>query len=977
MITDCPKKSVYTIPSSQSFERFFVQYVMNYAASSGVELTSMHLLLPSRRACRIMRSAFLRYNDGKAMLLPNMSPIGEVDSEDLSLITFSNTAGFLDIPEAIAPMQRQLMMAKLIRSLPDFVQGAEHALSLAQHLCQFIDQVLVEELSFEDMGKIVPEEFSEHWQITLDFLKIIVQHWPNILAENNLIESAQRRIILLDSLSQHWQHSPPDYPVIAAGVTGSIPAVRRLLKVVSDLPYGHIILPGLDQIMDDDAWNAIEETHPQYALKQTLQHVGCTRQDVSVFNEGMHMARESLASAMMLPAVSTYQWQSFFDHNDIDACLSGLQYYACANEQEEAALIALLMRESLEVPGQVCALVTPDRKLAKRVRAACGRYGIEVDDSAGQSLYETNLGAFFILLLQACHEGYDSVALLSFLKSPIARAGYSKSEFRGFVNQLECDVLRQEHVFRSYDDLVAHIEVPQLLEFYDCVADVIKPLYGYARGSHAFSELLKVHLHAAELFAGRDDLSGQEVLWRGTVGEAGSSFFADLFQYAHFIGDVTLREYEEILSSLMRGATVRLAYGVHPRLLILGQLEARLSHADRVIIGGLNEGVWPADSGHEPWMSRPMRKRFGLPGPEQAVGLSAHDFVQNFCAQDVILTRSEKVDRAPSVPSRWLSRLNTVLRSGGRTLNDLTQPQYLQWVEQLDYCETYEPYARPAPKPPVCVRPRGVSVTKVETWLSDPYSIYMYYVLNLRPLKPLVPPQDSALRGIVLHEAFDRFVADNPAAIPADAETVLNDIVRDVLFERLADPRDVEAWWPKFSAIISWFVKHEEAWRERARFLTSEVKGSLTLDIDGAPFKLYGRADRIDRINQGYAIIDYKSGGQFSKSKLKNVDMPQLPLEALIAANGGYEGLAAGDVSYLGYWKASGGRDVGEVTAVDEDIGNVIQAIEARLSELVRVFRDQDTPFYCIPDLSRVPRFHDYAHVARVKEWIIQSQGEA
>src|SRR3546814_2943952 len=100
----------------------------------------------------------------------------------------------------------------------------------------------------------------------------------------------------------------------------------------------------------------------------------------------------------------------------------------------------------------------------------------------------------------------------------------------------------------------------------------------------------------------------------------------------------------------------------HPRLHIWGPLEARLQHADIVILGGLNEGTWPREARPDPWLSRPMRERFGLPLPERRIGLSAHDFAQAFCAPRVMLTRAEKVDGAPTVPSRFLARLETVLR---------------------------------------------------------------------------------------------------------------------------------------------------------------------------------------------------------------------------------------------------------------------------------------------------------------------------
>src|SRR3546814_14486973 len=96
----------------------------------------------------------------------------------------------------------------------------------------------------------------------------------------------------------------------------------------------------------------------------------------------------------------------------------------------------------------------------------------------------------------------------------------------------------------------------------------------------------------------------------------------------------------------MAGRAVRPRYGLHPRVAILGPLEARLQHAELLVLGGLNEGTWPAAATPGPWLSRPMQAAFGLPLPERGIGLAAHDFYQAFCAPPVYLTRADTVDRS-------------------------------------------------------------------------------------------------------------------------------------------------------------------------------------------------------------------------------------------------------------------------------------------------------------------------------------------
>ena len=984
---------IYNIKAGLPFSKILAQHLLHVTADQPELLTQYKVLLPTRRACRILRETFLSINEGKPLLLPQLTPLGDVDEEDLSLMMFGNSQGFLDIPNAIAPLKRQLLLAKLIRSVPGFVQGPDHALALAGALAKFIDQVVVEELSFSELHKIVPDEFASHWQITLNFLKIISENWPAILAEHNVIDVAERRNLLLQALAIHWQETPPDYPVIAAGSTGSIPAAGRLLGVISQMPTGQVVLPGLDMELDDEAWSHIGESHPQHGFKTLLERIGAHKSDIEDMggnDQGDVLRRNRLASEMMLPAQVTVRWKEFAKTHDVAPMLEGLQYFPCNTQQEEAALIALMMRESLQHKTNITALVTPDRALARRVSALCRRWNIEVDDSAGQNLVESRLGKFITLSMQVSQGGFDVIALLSLLKMSYCMFGQDDTRYNSILTLLETQFLRQGHLFASYEMLREKIaqkeECDELLSFVDAFYAALKPLGYYARQSEVqnFSDILKAHIKVLEALATTQEKSGAEILWRGDVGQSAALFLTELSGQAEFIDDVTFVEYTKILVALMRSVTVRSAFGVHPRLLILGQLEARLSDADLVILGGLNEGTWPPDAGHDPWMSRPMRNDFGLPGSDQSVGIAAHDFVQGFCANNVVLTRSEKVGGSPTVPARWLDRLDTLLQGCNMQIGDLSNAPYLYWVKAIDDHDSPCSYGRPEPRPPISVRPNGASVTKIDVWMKDPYAIYMYYVLRLRKIRPLVQDNDAALRGTILHEIIERFTALYPLELPDDAEEGLINIARNVLAESMDTPDLMHYWWPRFLKIAAWFVAHEKGWRNDAKFLESEIKGNIDIDVDGQAFNLYGTADRVDRMHGGYALIDYKTGGSFSKKALTDGALPQLPLEALILAQGGFAGkgfkhgskdeerksVPRGDSVYLGYWKLTGGTKAGEVQAISGDLDETIDTVLDGLKNLISVFRDLDTPFYAVPNTNNAPRFNDYEHVSRLKEWV-------
>lgn len=968
-------QKVFNIPAGEDFSRILAAALLDETRDAPENLTRYKILLPTRRACRVLRDSFLDLSDGKPVLLPQMNPVGDVDEDDLSLLMFGGRGELLDVPPSMLPLRRQIMLARIIMKVPDFAQGFDHALVLAQALAQLMDKAATEELDLADLHKIVPHEFAGHWQITLKFLEIISAHWPQVLSENNVIDGAGRRNILLRALAQHWEDTRPDCPIIAAGSTGSIPATGHLLDVIAGLPQGRIILPGLDMHIDQESWDVLEESHPQYGLKKLLQRIRVDRSDVVIMGADSS-GRTRLASEIMRPAQTTQYWREFTAQHDVQAQLAGLRYYDCKTQQEEAQLIALMIREKLQEQRATIALISPDRSLARRVIAMCRRWGIEADDSAGESLAESRIGRFMVLGVGAVSRGFNAANLLAFLKHTLCHAGMANDVYRKRLRDLEKEILRSRDAVFGFAQMIDRAAAKQedLGRFCARIYEGLAPFLEIAaQGMHvSFMQILKAHIAMLEGFAAMESETGEDVLWRGEDGEAASLFLIDVMHHAGEIGDVTITEYEKILQQLMGQVSVRTPYGVHPRLTVLGQLEARLTSADLIIMAGLSEGSWPSAEKHDPWMSHKMRKDFGLPTDEKGIGLAAHDFVQAFCAKNVVMTRSQIVDSAPCVPARWLQRLDTVLKSAGTSLAQLGQDSALHWARSLDSVAQVKAYGRPHPCPPLSVRPQRVSVTKIENWLSDPYSIYAYYVLRLRKLDPLTKTLDAALRGTILHEILDRFIAQNPLYIPDNAMEIMAECAHDVLIKQGVAQEDLNFWWPKFTRIAQWFIDHEIKWRENAKFEKAELEGKISLDVDGREFVINGRVDRIDRMHGGYAIIDYKTGNKYTAAALRKGVLPQLPIEAMMIRRGGFAELQVVDTQYLGYWKMTGGRDAGSEDGIyGEDVDNAVQIVEEGLMALLREFQDPSTPFHCVPDMNNAPAYNDFEHLSRLKEWVV------
>ncbi len=974
--------AVYTIPAGIGFAEALVRGLLPEATHDPLAFARVRLLLPSRRACRTIRDAFLRAANGRALVLPSFNALGDIDEDDL---TFSDSVAVGSIaaglPPAIPAVKRQAMLARLIRAR-DPGLPLDRAVALAAELARLMNQAQAEGLGFEGLAQLVPENLAHHWQITLDFLRIVTDLWPKILADEQALDPIDRRDRLIRLQAAAWAESPPLGRIIVAGTTGSQKAARDLIAVVARLPQGDIILPGLDTDMPEAEWAALPDhpTHPQAGLQDLLAAMSLPRAEVRLWPGCAGAARtvpdraQLLAQALSVAAPEDRPTGRL----DFQAALAGVRLVTAATPQEEAAIIAVALREALEVPGRTAALITPDRDLARRVAAELARYGVRCDDSAGQPLSGSVPGVFLRLLAEAARDRLAPAPLLALLKHPLTGLGFDLSKARRLAQRLEKRLLRGPRPGPGLAGLRAAAAalpaLPEALAVYlDRLAAALGPWEAaLAQPGASFQTLLLAHLTAAEAFCRTDTQAGEARLWAGPAGEAAAEFLADLIDHA---GALTLddpAEFPALLMSFMGPVAVRQVYDRHPRLSILGPLEARLARPDLMILAGLNEGTWPGEPPGDPWMSRPMRQAFGLPALERRIGLSAHDFVQAAMAPEVIFSRAERVDGTPTVPSRWLQRLGVLLAGNGYRLAESALPA---WAAALDAPARYAPLPAPRPCPPVADRPRTLFVTDIEVWRRDPYALYAKRILGLKPLDPLDADPGAADRGQIIHAALDAFVKAYPDAVPEDALAKLLEIGYREFAPLRAVPSLYTFWWPRFERVAEWFIAEESRRRAGIVQLATEVTGGLTLTGHAGAFTVKAKADRLEYLADGtYRIIDYKTGAPPSEKDVQAGYAPQLPLEALIVEGGGFAGLPGKPVTGLEFWQLSGGSPPGKIVPVKTTLDGLLAETRAGLASLIAQYDDPDTPYPVTPRPQFAPRFSDYAHLARVAEW---SGGEA
>ena len=988
--------NLFTIPPHVRFLDAIAAEWLRLAGDRGLDLARGLMLLPTRRSARALAEAFLRITDGRPLLLPRIVALGALDEAPLAL------AGALDLPPAVEPARRLAELARLILGMDGAggaPRSADAAWRLAAELAALMDEA---ERAGIDLARKLPDaadaEFAAHWQQTLQFLSIVTRAWPDWLAEQGLMNPAARQVALLDAQAGAWAAQPPGHPVWVVGTTGGIPAVARLLKAVAGLEQGRVVLPGLDEVLSNPAWDVVEASHPQAGLRQLLRRMDARRGDVRLWEEAppgdvrtpsIPIARTRLLSAALLPARALDEW-----HAPADPCLDGLTRLHPADPQEEAVAIALILREALEKPDQRAALITPDRELAGRVAAELGRFGVIADDSAGEPLAETPPAVFLRLLARAVAEQLAPVPLLALLKHPLAAAGLSPAACRAAARSLEIFALRGPRPPSGFIGLrralaAAPEEAASARDLLACLESCLAPLFRLldpARGAAAAvapAALLAALAQAGEALAATDTLPGPALLWAGEEGEA----LAELLGGAQGPMGVLPPENPAVLpgllDALLEGIAVRSRRALrgldagqaggqeHPRIFIWGLLEARLQSVEVAVLGGLLEGVWPPATDPGPWLSRPMRARVGLPSPEEAVGQAAHDFVSAACAAPmVVLSAPRRRDNAPAVPARWLARLDAYLAGAGAA--PLPAHPAVGWARGLDRPDgPARPIAPPCPAPALALRPRRLSVTQIETWLRDPFAIYARTILRLKPLDPIDQITDVMEYGTLVHAGLHRFIAQHGTARPANMAGLLEAAMQQELLA--AGLREaLLAWWaPRLGRIAAWIAETE---RERGKIqrIAAEVSGNWTLP--GLDFQLTGRADRIEaRADGTLAILDYKTGALPTQKAVAAGLAPQLPLEAAMAQAGAFADIPAATVADLTYWHLTGGAVAGKAMALGDGdaakIAALVRESDAGLRALIAAYDDPAQPYLAQPWPGAAPRFSDYAQLARVGEW--------
>ena len=952
---DPQRVAVFTIPSHRSFADALAAGLIARFGKHPLGLAQGRILLPNNRAVRAVIDAFVRAS-GSGLLLPRLIPVGDPELDE-------RVGGALDridtdepLRPAIDPAERILRLASIVRG-----EGSAESFRLATDLARVLDALLVEEIEPGRLRDAVSEtsDLARHWEKSLEKLQLIYEQWPGLLAAEGAIDLAERRNVLLKRLTERWKEEPPTGFTVAAGITTAAPAVAALVARVARMPEGMVVLPGLwlSNIFPDNEWEALgpdengrgEAGHPQFHLKLLLDRLGVARGEVQQWRwpggAASSPARgRAVANAMAAPEFS-HEWETLAP---AERRVSDIRLAELPDPAAEAQAIALALREALETPGKTAALITPDRQLAGRVSALLARWNIEADDSAGKPLSTTPAGTLLLGIASAAAEELAPVALMALLKHPLV-GGEDDERVAWLDNVRTLDLkLRGPRPPAGIAGLDAHFGAKGEWRM---ARSRVEGIDGILAQPLSLADLAQFLSEAAQRLAG-------DAAWRGPAGRMAAELLAEL-QASEAAQQLTVSTDDalSLLRQLLDARAVRPPYGGHPRIFIWGLLEARLQRADLVILGGLNEGVWPALPSPDPWLPPKVRATLKMPTLDSRIGLSAHDFASALGAPEVLITRARRDSKSPTVASRFLLRLDAI--SGGLP-RDIPLERL---TRALDDPGAPDPMDRPAPSPPREQRPDKISVTQVDRLKADPFAFYAQAILKLRTVDPLDDDHTARWKGIAVHQVLQEWQQHDdcdPDKLRARTERLLND--------RAIHPMLRALWAPRLLEAIDWIAATErENQATGRRPLAAEVSGEAAL----AGVTVQGRVDRVDRLaDGGLAIIDYKTGQPPTQRSVTEGFALQLGLLGLIGRAGGFEGIF-GDPEAFEYWSLARYRGTfGRLMRPDKDMqpGEFLDHAYRNFAEAAAKWLTGSEPFTAKLNPAYAP-YGEYDQLMRLQEW--------
>jgi ATP-dependent helicase/nuclease subunit B len=936
--------------------------------------------MPNRRSANALRTVFLEEIESGSRILPSIEAIGDLDEKAIVLSGVDSDSLLEYLKSQKTSLEIGYRLLLLRETMLNYSHSSiEQAMGLSKELDVFLRDIENYEIDFSKLDNLVGEDLAIHWQQILDFLKNFGTRWQDLLNKHNIASTYGNRVSSVRFYEKILKKVGLKNPLLMVGNFEPSESTLNLMKTLLKCDNAYLIFKGLENVMTAEECQSIDETHSHFLSEKTLEKLALDKRSMVNlrYPEYKTIGNDSLQSLYisMLPPELTYRWQN----NDKICELKHIQYIECREIHDELNLIMVYLLDHIAKNGLKNIALVANQELSQRLELLLSYWNIPFNNNYGKKFILHGVVRYLMLIVEVYNENYRANKLLSLLKNNFTRFGYDREKLLKNIQLFEEYILHNgvnRNGMESYRVNLRSVENEQtredLTEFFDRIESYFAILDGK---NLPLEKLVQNHLQLAEKLAGSVENDGADILWHSE--ESGEKvrelFYGELLLQSKYFGNSNIADYEYILNFLISERSYSDDYSLYPAVNITSVQEAQLINYDLVIIANLNDGANPMNTPPDPWMSRKMRIDLGLPPRETEIGKSYFNLIQLVAQKKVLLTRSRNVDGTPSIKSRFLQRLETMLHCNGLGLaTNEAIVRGFQKYHSFEYNLENNIYkVRPQPKPPVNLRPRNLSATNIDLLNLNPYDIYVKKILALKKTNPLEKENIHARVGIILHSIFERYSRDYEK-YRRSGSGALALLVKDTLDHSFAnDQLLTELYYDRVLETTRYFIELDERSRKENYSITLEDWNECDLGA-GKNFFLSARIDRMEKLNNSMRIIDYKTGTAPSKTDIICGWRLQLPVEALILSKS-RPGI---DIESLQYWLVK--QKNCKVTEINDGekmrgtnniilIRELVKKTEEFVMKLVDLFDNEFTGYTAT---NRNSHYSDFNHLSRLEEWL-------
>ena len=633
--------------------------------------------------------------------------------------------------------------------------------------------------------------------------------------------------------------------------------------------------------------------------------------------------------------------------------------FSALNAEQEAHAIDVQCRQWLLDGKQHIAIITENRRLARRVRALLERAGILLQDAAGWALSTTRAAATIEALLLCIEDDFAKDALLDLFKSPFLFPDLERDYLKNQVYRLEHDIIHNEGITNGLTRYQEGIRdrAERLRDIWNVPPSTVSDLL--QRLGDACQPLLLLLQRRNQRHPLQDYLSALRTVLDNTglslslQNDAAGMLILQGLDEMHSAGQAHhvkryWRDFRAWLGRNLEKSYFRPGNNSSPvELLSLGQ--SQLQHFDAIILAAAEQDYLPGAPARSPFFNDAVRTQLGLATREEFNQQRLRQFYRLLhSAPAILISHRAEQDGEPVTPSPWLAalvsfhqlayqddlqaqRLHALLRSG------LTQ------VKRWDSDVLPLRQTQPQPRLPDDLIPPTISASDYQSLLDCPYQFFAARCLHLSPpeeIRMVLSKREYGERVHLCLQAMHSDVAYLPGPFTqainesnkAQATVLLQQISEAVFNKDLKDNYTHRGWYHQWLETIPVYIDWQIERNQNMQVAYTEHRSESALN---GQLSIKGRLDRIDQGDQGYAIIDYKSGGTPTKKEIESGEKIQLPFYALLAQN---EGLPVSRVEYLHIGKAKDFKSVFPQSG--ETLQQLTADIGSRLQQLMQQLRD-------------------------------------